>query len=187
MVFNPTTKIGQTRKLKSFYFGPQKIRESINDLLFVIEDVKTKKNDKTSTTIDSNALTVEVPPLKKKPKKAKSEPSISQNDLTEDNNFVVIEVVTPKTDDTSEVNPEENNDQSNPSTETQNETVMKEMFDTQMSGSTIDSKTANTKYKSRSTKIPAPKVATQQKRHSLLETTERSEGEEFSNRSAASN
>ena len=46
MVFNATIKNGQTRKLKSFYSGPQAIREIINDLNFVIEDVKTKKQQK---------------------------------------------------------------------------------------------------------------------------------------------
>ena len=39
MVFNPTTKSGQTKKFKSFYSGPQVIREKFNDLTFVIEDV----------------------------------------------------------------------------------------------------------------------------------------------------
>ena len=66
MVFNPTIKNGQTKKFKSFYSGPQVIREIINDLNFVIEDVKTKKNNKRSTTIDSNVLTVEKLPLIKK-------------------------------------------------------------------------------------------------------------------------
>ena len=65
MVFNPTIKTGQTKKFKSFYSGPQVIREIMNDLNFVIEDVKTK-NNKRSTTIDSNVLTVEVLPLIKK-------------------------------------------------------------------------------------------------------------------------
>ena len=41
MVFNPTIKNGQTKKFKSFYSGPQVICEIINDLNFVIEDVKT--------------------------------------------------------------------------------------------------------------------------------------------------
>ena len=65
MVFNPTIKNGQTKKFISFYSGPQKIREIINYLNFVIEDVKTKKQQK-STTIDSNVLTVEKLPLIKK-------------------------------------------------------------------------------------------------------------------------
>ena len=43
MAFNPTMKIGQTMKFESFYSGPQTIREIINDINFVIEDVKTKK------------------------------------------------------------------------------------------------------------------------------------------------
>ena len=46
MVFNPTIKNGQTKKFKSFYSGPQVIREIINDLNFVIEDVKTEKQQK---------------------------------------------------------------------------------------------------------------------------------------------
>ena len=43
MVFSPTIKTGQTKKLKSFYIGPQVKREIINDVNFVFEDVKTKK------------------------------------------------------------------------------------------------------------------------------------------------
>ena len=71
MVFNPLIKNGQTKKFKSFYSGPQVIREIINDLNFVIEDVKTKKQQKVNksnktTTIDSNVLTVEKLPLIKK-------------------------------------------------------------------------------------------------------------------------
>ena len=65
MVFNPTIKTGQTKKFKSFYSGPQVIREVINDLKFDIEAVKTKKN-KSSTVIDSNVFTVEVLPLIKR-------------------------------------------------------------------------------------------------------------------------
>ena len=55
-----------------------------------------------------------------------------------------------------------------------------------MGGSTRESINTNTNNKNRSTKIPAPKVATQQKRDSLVSTSERSEGEEFPNRSTAS-
>ena len=62
----------------------------------------------------------------KEPKKAKSEPRILPND----NDFEEIEVVTPKMDDTSEVNPEENGGQIHPGTETHNGTVMEEMFET---------------------------------------------------------
>ena len=99
-----------------------------------------------------------------------------------------IEVVTPKLNDTGrrEVNPEENNSQINHSTEAHNETVKEELFETPMGGSTRESINTNTNNKSRSTKIPAPKVATQQKRYSLVATSERSEGEEFPNRSTAS-
>ena len=46
MVLNPTMKTGQTKKFKSFYSGPQLIREIFNDLNFAIEDVKTKKQQK---------------------------------------------------------------------------------------------------------------------------------------------
>ena len=97
-----------------------------------------------------------------------------------------IEVVTPKLNDTErrEVQPEENISQINPNTETHNETVRDESFQTPMGGSTRESK--NTNNKSRSTKVPAPNVATQQKRDSLVSTSERIEGEEFPNRSAAS-
>ena len=55
-----------------------------------------------------------------------------------------------------------------------------------MGGSTRESIKTNTNNKSRSTKKPAPKVATKQKRDSLVSTSERSEGEEFPNRSTAS-
>ena len=99
-----------------------------------------------------------------------------------------IEVVTPKLNDTGtrEVNPEESNSQVNHSTEAHNETIKEELFETPMGGSTRESKNTNTNNKSRSTKIPAPKVATQQKRDSLVATSERSEGEEFSNGSTGS-
>ena len=46
MVFSPTMKTGQSKKFKSFYSEPQVIREIINDLNFVIEDVKTTKTTK---------------------------------------------------------------------------------------------------------------------------------------------
>ena len=122
MVFNPTMKTGQTKKFKSFYSGPHLIRELINDLNFVIEDVKTKKQQKVHydrfIRFNSRSATTD----KKEPKKAKSEPRLSQNDLTEDNDFVEIEVVTPKLNDTGrrEVNPQENNSQINHSIEAHN-------------------------------------------------------------------
>ena len=87
------------------------------------------KNNKRSTTINSNVLTVEkLPLIKKEPKKGKIEPRITQNDLTEDNDFVEIEVVTPKLNDTErrELQPERNISQINPFTETHNETVKDE-------------------------------------------------------------
>ena len=46
MVFKPTIKTGQTKKFKSFYSGAQVTPEILNDLNFVIEDVKTKKRQK---------------------------------------------------------------------------------------------------------------------------------------------
>ena len=188
MVFNPTIKNGQTKKFKSFYSGPQVLREIIIDLNFVIEDVKTKKQQKVHydrlKRFNSRSATTD----KKEPKKGKIEPRITQNDLTEDNDFVEIEVVTPKLNDTErrEVQPERNMIQINPNTETHNETVQDESFQTPMGGSTRESINTNTNNKSRSTKIPAPKVATQQKRDSLVSTSERSEDEEFPNRSTAS-
>ena len=129
-----------------------------------------------------------LPLIKKEPKKGKIEPRITQNDLTEDDDFVEIEVVIRKLNDTErrEVQPERNISQINPNTETHNETVKDESFQTPMGGSTRESIITNTNNKSRSTKIPAPKVATQQKRDSLVSTSERSEGEEFPNRSTAS-
>ena len=163
MVFNPTMKTGQTKKFKSFYSGPQVIREIINDLNFVIEVVKTKKQEKVHydrlKRFNSRSATTD----QKEPKKAKSEPRLSQNDLTEDNDFVEIEVVTPKMNDTGrrEVNPEENNSKINHTTEAHNETVKEELFQSPMGGSTRESVNTNTNNKSRSTKIPAPKVATQ--------------------------
>ena len=84
------------------------------------------------------------------------------------------------------MNPEENNSQINHSTEAHNETVKEELFETPMGGSTRESINTNTNNKNRSTKIPAPKVATQQKRDSLVAKSFRSEGEEFPNRSTAS-
>ena len=64
-----------------------------------------------------------------------------QNDLTENNDFVEIEVVTPKLDDTEtrEVHLEGNISQINPNTETHNETVRDELFQTPMGGSTRES------------------------------------------------
>ena len=102
-------------------------------------------------------------------------------DLTEDNDFVEIEVVTPKLNDTGrrEVNPEGNSSQINHSTETHNETVKEESFETPMGESRRESINTNTNNKSRSTMIPEPKAATQQKRDSLVATSERSEGEKF--------
>ena len=188
MVFNPTMKTGQSKKFKYFYSGPQVIREKINDLNFVVEDVKTKKNNKRSTTIDSNVLTVELLPLIKKSKKAKSEPRIPQNYLMEDNDFVGNELVTQKLIDTGrrEVNLQGKNSQINYSTETHNGTVKEELFETPMGGSTKRSINTNTNNKSRSKKISATKIAKQQKRDSLVATSEKSEGEEFPNRSTVS-
>ena len=99
-----------------------------------------------------------------------------------------IEVVTPKLNDTErrEVQPEGNIGQINPNTKTHNETVKDESFQTPIGGSTRESINTNTNSKSRSTKITAPKVATKQKRDSLVSTSERSKGEEFPNRSTAS-
>ena len=98
------------------------------------------------------------------------------------------EVVTPKLNDTErrEVQLEGNFSQINPNTETHNETVKDELFQAPMGGSTRESINTNTNNKSRSTKIPAHKVATQQKLDILVLTSARSEGEEFPNRSTAS-
>ena len=136
MAFNPTMKTDQTKKFKSFYIGPQVLREIINDLNFVIEDVKTKKQPKVHygrlKRFNSRSATTD----KKEPQKAKSEPRISQNDLTEDNDFVENEVVTPKLNDTGrkERNPEENNSQINHNTEAHNERVKEELFEHQWVG-----------------------------------------------------
>ena len=99
-----------------------------------------------------------------------------------------IEVVIPKLNDKErrEVQPERNIIQINPNTETHNETVKDESFQTPMGGSTRESINTNTNNKSRSSKIHAPKVVTQQKRDSLVSTSEKSEGEEFPNRSTPS-
>ena len=93
-------------------------------------------------------------PLIKEPKKTKSERRLSQNDKTEENDFVEIEISTPKLNDTGrrEINAEGNNSQINHSTETQNETVKEYLFETPMSGSTRESINTNTINKSR-TKI----------------------------------
>ena len=146
LVFNPTIKTGQTKKFKSFYSGPQEIREIINDLNFVIEDVKTKKQQKVHydrlKRFNSRGATTD----KKERKKGKIEPRITQNDLTEDNDFVEIEVVTPKMNDSErrEVQPERNISQINPNTETHNETVKDDSFQTPMGGSTRESINTNT-------------------------------------------
>ena len=124
----------------------------------------------------------------KKPNKAKNEPRIPQNDLTEDKDFEEIEVVTPKLNDTGrrENNLEGNIIQIYHIIETHNETLKEELFETPMSRSTRVSINTNTNNKSGSIKIPAPKVATQQMRDSLVAKSENSEGEEFPNRSMAS-
>ena len=76
-----------------------------------------------------------LPLIKKELNKAKSEPRISQNDLTEYNDFVEIEVLTPKLNDTGrEVNPAENKSQINHNTEAHNETVKEKLFETPMGG-----------------------------------------------------
>ena len=46
LVFNPTVKKGETRKFTSFYRGPYKNIEVINDLNFKVEDKKTRKANK---------------------------------------------------------------------------------------------------------------------------------------------
>ena len=149
--------------------------------------MKTKKQQKVHydrlKRFNSRSATTD----KEEPKKGKIEPRITQNDRTEDNDFVEIKVVTPKLIDTErrEVQPERNS-QINPYTETHNETVKDESFQTPMGGSTRESINTNTNNKSRSTKITAPKVATQQKGDSLVSTSEMSEGEEFPNRSTGS-
>ena len=84
-----------------------------------------------------------------------------------------------------EVDPERDNIQINASTETHKKTVKEKMFETPMGGSTRESVNTNTNNKSRSTKIPELKVATQQRRDNLVATSEKSEGEECSNRSTA--
>ena len=99
-----------------------------------------------------------------------------------------IELLTPKTNDTErrEVNPEGFISQYNSSTENHNEIVKDEFFETAMGAITRKSINTNTNNRIRSTKIPAPKLATQQKRDTLVGTSERSEGDEFPNRSTAS-
>ena len=81
MVFNPTKKNGQTKKFKTFYSGPQVIREIISNLNFVIEDVKTKKQQKVHydrlKRFNSRKATTD----KKEPNEGKIEPRITQNDL----------------------------------------------------------------------------------------------------------
>ena len=129
-VFNPTIKTGQTKKFKSSYSGPQVIREIKNDLNFVIEDVKTEKQQRVHYDLlkrfNSRSATAD----KKEPKKGKIEPRTTQNDLADDNDYVEIEVVTPKLNDTErrEVQPEGNISQINPNTETHNETVKDQSF-----------------------------------------------------------
>ena len=104
MVFNPTIKTGQTKKSKSFYSEPQVIQEIINDLNFVIGDVKTKKQHKVQydrlKRFNSRSATTD----KNETKKSKSEPRIPpQNYLMEDNNLVTIQVVCPILNDTERI------------------------------------------------------------------------------------
>ena len=56
-----------------------------------------------------------------------------------------IEVVTPKLNDKREFNLEVSNSQTNPITETHNETVKEELFETTIGGSTKQSITTNKK------------------------------------------
>ena len=46
LLFNPTVKLRQTKKFKSYYSGPLVIREIVNDLNFIIENLKTEKQQK---------------------------------------------------------------------------------------------------------------------------------------------
>ena len=46
LLFNPTVKPGQTKKFQSYYSGPSVVREIINDLNFIIADLKTQKQQK---------------------------------------------------------------------------------------------------------------------------------------------
>ena len=137
------------RTLSLFYSGPQIKREINNDLNFVVENVKTEKQQKVHYNRPKNFNSRSAITDKNESKNAQSEPRIPQNDLTEDNNFVEIEVVTPKLNDTGrrEVNPEGNKSQNNPSTETHNETVKDELLKTPMGGSTRESKNTNTQQK----------------------------------------
>ena len=66
------------------------------------------------------------------------------------------------------------NSQTQPSTKTHNETV-KKFFETRKVWSTRESIHANTNVKNRNAKTAAPKVATQQNRYILSETTGTSE------------
>ena len=76
MVFNPTIKSGRTKKFKSLYSEPQLIREEINDLNFVIEDVKTTKQQKVHYDQLKHFNSRSAKTDKKEFKKAKSEPII---------------------------------------------------------------------------------------------------------------
>ena len=91
-------------------------------------------------------------------------------------------VFTQKPIDTErrEVITEGHNGQINPSTETRNETVREELFETPMGGITREPISSKTNNKIRSTKITAPTVATEQKRDSLRAASEMSESKEFS-------
>ena len=62
--------------------------------------MKTKKQQKVHYDRLKRFNSTEATTDKKEPRKAKSEPRISQTDFTEDNDFVEIEVVTPNMNDT---------------------------------------------------------------------------------------
>ena len=120
--------------------------------------------------------------------KAKIELSKTQNDSRDDNDFVEIEVHTPNVDDTEkrETTPEGDTNQINTGSGTHNKIFKEEDFETRKGGSISGSMTSNNNNKSKSTKIPVPKIAAQQKRDSLSETAKKSEGEEFPNRTTGS-
>ena len=76
-----------------------------------------------------------------------------------DHDFVEIEVLTSKLNDKGrrEVNPERSNSQINPCTETHNETVKEELFETPMGGSTRESINTNTNNKIEAQRYQRPK------------------------------
>ena len=113
LVFNPTVKRGETRKITSFYRGPYTIVEIINNLNFRVEDKKTKKAIKVHYERLKKYKTREKPftlePQAKQKTTVKKEKNISL-DSSEDDDKIEIE---SSTDSESNLNSENHSEAEN--------------------------------------------------------------------------